>query len=70
MCERVRVFTYISGTGSTVIETTLEDQINRWLESVDGEIVKVTQSESERPKVGHHITVCIWYRPKSTAKQP
>ena len=63
MRERVKVFTYISGTGSTVIETTLEDHLNEWLASVEGEIVKVTQSESERSGAGHHITVSIWYLP-------
>lgn len=63
MSPRVRVFTYISGAGSTVIESTLEDQLNSWLESNPGEIVEITQSESERPGVGHHVTVCVWYLP-------
>jgi hypothetical protein len=26
-----------------------------------GRMVRVTQSESERPGVGHHVTVCLWY---------
>jgi hypothetical protein len=63
MRERVKVFNFISGTGATVIESPLEDQLNRWLESADGEIVKITQSESERNKVGQHVTICIWYIP-------
>lgn len=67
MRERVKVFTYISGTGATVIESPLEEQINRWLQSVEGEIVRVTQSESERPKVGQHVTVCVWYVPHAQA---
>lgn len=67
MRERVKVFTYISGTGATVIETALEEQINRWLQSVEGEIVRVTQSESERLKVGQHVTVCVWYVPHTIA---
>lgn len=65
MKERVRVFTYVSGTGSTVIETTLEDHINEWLESVDGEVVRVTQSESERQGAAH-LTVCVWYLPANS----
>ena len=64
MQERVRVFTYTSGTGSTVIQTTLEDHINEWLASARGRLVRVTQSESERPKAGPHVTVCVWYVPE------
>jgi hypothetical protein len=61
MSPRVKVFTYISGSGSTVIESTLEDQLNSWLGSNPCEILEITQSESERPGVGHHVTVCVWY---------
>jgi len=64
MRERVKVFTYVSGTGATVVETTLEDHINEWLESVDGRLLSVSQSESER-KGTAHITVCVWYMPES-----
>ena len=64
MKARVKVFTYISGTGSTVIETTLEDHINQFLESADGELLKISQSESERAGAGHHVTVCVWYLPR------
>jgi hypothetical protein len=60
MKERMKVFTYVSGTGATVIETTLEDNINEWLESVDGQLLHVTQSESERQGAAH-LTVCVWY---------
>jgi len=63
MHERVKIFTYISGTGATVIELALEDKVNQWLASVPGNIVRVTQSESERHNAGHHITVCVWYVP-------
>ena len=49
MQERVKDFTYVSGTGSTVIGTSLEDHINEWLQSVPGKLVQVTQSESETP---------------------
>ena len=62
MRERVKVFTYVSGTGSTVIESSLEDHINQWLKSVDGEVRVITQSESERQGTAH-VTVCVWYVP-------
>jgi hypothetical protein len=64
MRERVKVFTFISGTGATVIESPLEEQLNRWLENFDGEIIRITQSESERHNVGQHVTICVWYVPK------
>jgi hypothetical protein len=67
MRERVKIFTYLSGSGATVIESPLEDQINRWLDAIDGEIVQVTQSESERLNVGQHLTICVWYRPRNAA---
>ena len=62
MRERIKVFTYVSGTGSTVIETTLEDRINEWLASVNGKLLNVSQSESERQGTAH-VTVCVWYLP-------
>jgi hypothetical protein len=62
MQERVKVFTYASGTGSTLIEITLEDHINEWLASVGGKLLHVSQSESERDGTAH-ITVCVWYLP-------
>jgi hypothetical protein len=61
MQERVKVFTFISGTGATVIETTLEDRINEWLARTGGKLLSVSQSESTRPGTGHHITVSLWY---------
>jgi hypothetical protein len=42
MRERVKVFTFLCGTGATVIESPLEDQVNAWLESFNGEIVRIT----------------------------
>lgn len=63
MKERAKVFTYSSGTGSTVIETTLEEHINEWLESVNGRLLRVSQSESERQGAAH-VTVCVWYLPE------
>jgi hypothetical protein len=64
MKERVKVFTHISGHGSTVLEPPLEEYINQWLRTAGGKLVDVTQSESERPGVGQHVTVCVWYAPE------
>jgi hypothetical protein len=63
MQERVKVFTFVSGHGETVLEPRHEDHINQWLASANGKLVRVTQSESERAGVGHHVTVCLWYLP-------
>jgi hypothetical protein len=63
MNQRVKVFAHLTGHGATVIEPPLEDAINRWLEGTPGRLVRISQSESERPGVGHHVTVCIWYVP-------
>jgi hypothetical protein len=63
MKERIKVFTFVSGHGETVLEPRHEEHINQWLASVEGTLVRVTQSESERSGVGHHITVCLWYIP-------
>jgi hypothetical protein len=65
MQERVKVFTYVSGSGSTLIESTLEDHINQWCEKAQGKLVRVTQSESERQGTAH-VTVCVWYIPEDT----
>lgn len=66
MNERVRVFTYTSGTGSTVIQNSLEDHVNEWLARIKGRIVHISQSESERPTAGPHVTLCVWYVPESS----
>jgi hypothetical protein len=65
MRERLKVFTFVSGHGETIIEPAHEDRINQWLAATGGTMVRVTQSESERPGSGHHVTVCIWYVPES-----
>ena len=62
MKERVKVFTFSSGTGATVIESKLEDQINDFLAHTPGTFLRATQSESERQGMAH-VTVCIWYLP-------
>jgi hypothetical protein len=64
MQERVKVFHYVSGEGSTVLESGLEDHINQWLASVNGKLLRVSQSESQRPGAAQHITVCVWYMPE------
>jgi len=63
MKERVKLFTHISGQGSTAADTELEGIINEWLETTEGKIATITQSESARDSQGQHITVCVWYRP-------
>lgn len=62
MTTRVKIFTYSSGSGSTLIESTLEDHINDWLRQIPGRILFVTQSECERQKTAH-TTVGVWYEP-------
>ena len=61
MQERVKVFTFVSGHGATLIEPPIEDHINQWLAATPGEMVHTAQSESERPGVGHHVTITVWY---------
>jgi len=68
MQERVKMFTFISGHGETLVEPPHEDHINQWLEKVQGQIVEITQSESDRPGAGHHVTVCVWYIPEAGAE--
>jgi hypothetical protein len=63
MIERVKIFTFLTGHGETLLEPKHEEHINQWLEANAGEVVRVTQSESVRQGVGHHVTVCIWYTP-------
>ena len=63
MKERVKVFTFVSGRGETVVEPRHEDHINQWLATIQGVIVEITQSESMRQGVGAHVTICVWYIP-------
>jgi len=67
MRERVKVFTFVSGHGETLLEPRHEDHINQWLATVPGRVTHISQSESERSGVGHHVTVCIWYVPEQAA---
>ncbi len=66
MLERVKVFSFASGHGETLVEPPHEEHINQWLAAVKGQIVDITQSESERAGAGHHVTVCIWYVPSES----
>jgi hypothetical protein len=60
MQERVKMFTFVTGHGETLIEPH-EDHINQWLAAAKGQLIRISQSESERPGGGHHVTVCVWY---------
>lgn len=64
MKERVKVFTHVSGEGTTLIEPELEDHINEWLERTSGKVLQISQSESDRPGAAQHVTVCVWYLPE------
>jgi hypothetical protein len=61
MKERLKIFTFLSGHGETLVEPPHEDHINQWLASTPGQIVEITQSESPRAGQGHHVTICVWY---------
>jgi hypothetical protein len=70
MQERVKVFTFVSGHGETLVQPPHEEHINQWLATVPGKLVRVTQSESEHPGSGHHVTICLWYVPEGEAPLP
>jgi hypothetical protein len=63
MQERIKIFTFVSGHGETVVQPGHEEHINRWLADTEATLVDMTQSESEHHGVGHHVTVCVWYVP-------
>jgi hypothetical protein len=63
MGERVKVFTFVTGHGATLLEPPIEDQINQWLAGAGGRLLHVSQSESSRDADGHHVTLCVWYSP-------
>jgi hypothetical protein len=67
MQERVKIFTFVSGHGETVLDSPHEEHLNHWLQAVKGEVVNITQSESVRSGNSHHVTVCIWYVPQEPA---
>lgn len=63
MHERVKIFTYITGHGETLVDPPHEERINQWIAGIQGEIVEITQSESPQTGSGHHVSICIWYVP-------
>ena len=63
MKERIKVFTHVSGEGSTVTDTDIEESINEWLAETNGKLIRITQTESQRHTNGQHLTVCVWYIP-------
>ncbi len=67
MIGKVKVFTFVTGHGETLIDPPLEQHINDWLAQVKGELIHVSQSESPRSGGGHHVTLCIWYLPQEVA---
>ena len=67
MEARLKLFTFVSGHGETLVDPPTEDHINEWLATSKGKVVSVTKSESQRPGGGHHITVGIWYLPEAQA---
>lgn len=67
MQERVKMFTFVSGHGETLVEAPHEEHINQWLGAIKGQVVEITQSESVRIGGGHHVTVCVWYIPDEEA---
>lgn len=67
MRERVKIFTHATGIGVPVNARPLEDAINQFFEHTPGRLVRLRQSECERPGVGHQITVTVWYVPGDVA---
>ena len=63
MKERVKIFNHQTSIGAPVNSRPLEEAINQWLEATPGRLVRIRQSESERPGIGHQVTICIWYVP-------
>lgn len=63
MHERMKMFTFLSGHGETLVEPPHEGHINQWLAEVEGEIIEITQSESAGANGDHHVTICVWYLP-------
>jgi hypothetical protein len=65
MHERVKIFTFVTGHGETLVEPPHQEHINQWLANATGRVTRVTQSESDLgPGAGHHVTICVWYEPE------
>ncbi len=67
MKEGAKVFTFVSGHGETVVEPPHEEHINQWLSTAKGRVTQISQSESERPGEGQHMTLCVWYIPEESS---
>jgi hypothetical protein len=65
---KVFVFTHPGGEGTTASEANTQEMLNDWLAETEGEIVRITQSESARANDSAHVTVCVWYVPAKSAK--
>ena len=63
MQERIKIFSFVTGHGETLIDPPNEEHINQWLADTQGQLIEVSQSESQRPASGQHVTVCVWYVP-------
>ena len=61
MREQVKVFTFVSGHGETVVEPKHEDHINQWLSSAKGRFCEYHPIGERTSGGGHHVTVCVWY---------
>jgi hypothetical protein len=69
MKERVKIFTYAIGEGSTFSESDLEEQINQWLKDTRGTLRHVSQSECQRAGASQHVSVCLWYEPEGSGNR-
>jgi hypothetical protein len=69
MHERLKIFSFLSGHGETIVQPPHESHINEWLSRTQGKLLSVSQSESEHAGTGHHVTVCIWYLPVKDEQQ-
>ena len=70
MNERVKIFTFLTGHGETLLESKHEEHINQWLAAMKGQVKRITQSESVRQGVGHHVTLSVWYVPEEPINTP
>ena len=67
MRERVKVFTYVSGTGSTVVETRWKTTSTSGLQA-SKERCSPSASPRANGRVRRTLTVCVWYLPESASR--
>jgi hypothetical protein len=70
MSPRLKIFSFVSGHGETIVQPPHEDHINSWLSEMRGQLLHVSQSESEHGCTGHHVTLCVWYLPENYEEAP